>query len=229
MNGITLKQDQLTDKRIAVVSLVGNSLSYKSQRFINSVDKAVTTPSWDLDGVFAWRLADALTSTLNVPTSVYAGSLNAKLMRIYVDHPIAVAYRFDWGAVADDFKAIARENHADFVAVLMREEYQDLTAMSQFFVKGLGVAYGQRVCSAFANLTLTVIDGNTGQPVAGANVYAAMPNGRVLSHQVEIPMEFCDQQLQGLSEQQWDFLHRLYLALVNPAMLRQTAGRLVSQ
>lgn len=224
------KQQVSASKRVAVVSIAGETLYYHQQGFFSSDYQAIDIAAWDLDQFYAQQVASSLSKSLSVESTVYSGPLRDSIRRVYVDDAILIANRFDWSLVANDIRAIARESDADVVAVLMKDGFQDVLAKTKFMVRGFGVTGARRgMCAAYAHLTLTLIDIKSGEPLAGANVYATDSKGKWVSGRVLIPEELCEQQLKDLTPQQLAFLKRLFYSMVSNATMQQTTDRLRPQ
>lgn len=224
------KQQVSASKRVAVVSIAGETLYYHKQGVFSGDHQAIDIAAWGLDQFYAQQVASSLSKSLSVESTVYSGTLRDSIRRVYVDDAILIANRFDWSLVANDIRAIARESDADVVAVLMKDAFQDALAKTKYMVRGFGVT-GARggMCAAYAHLTLTLIDVKSGEPLAGANVYATDSNGKWVSGRVRIPEELCEQQLKDLTPQQLAFLKRLFYSMVSNATMQQTTDRLRPQ
>lgn len=227
MNGVTLKNEALQNtKKIVVVSLTGDTLSYNHQGFTQVTRHTVDIKSLGLDQIFEERFAQSIAATLNVNTSVYAGPHREELKTVYDDDALLLANRFNWKGIETVLKAIKEEEHADLIAMVLHDGFQDPLANFQFLVRGLGVSSGRRECAAFAHITLLIVDGSRLEPIAGSNLYAVDRSGHIIHSAKIIPVKYCSKVLNNLSIDEMEYLKEKYLSLVNDTTIQQTVMRL---
>lgn len=228
-NGVTLSEDQLKrTKRIVVIALAGDTVTYQRQGFVKGEFRAMDVPSWELDSLYANRFANEMTASLGVQAVAYRGSKHDTLTRsIYATNPVLRRDRFDWNAAKQDLRAIAVEADADLIALVLREGFHDELATTQFLVAGFGFSGGRGSCAAFANLTVMIVDSSRIEPIAGANVFKRGADGKILSRRRSLPLEMCENEARDLSPEQAEVLRRTLLTIVDPSTIQQTTKRLL--
>ena len=228
-NGVTLSEARLKQtKRIAVIALTGDTVTYQRQGFVKGEFRAMDVPSWDLDNLHASRFANEMTASLGVQAVAYRGPRHETLKRsIYAANPALRRDRFDWKAAEQDLRAVAIETDADLIALVLREGFNDELATTQFPVAGFGFTGGRGSCAAFANLTVMIVDASRIEPIAGANVFKRSSDGKILSGRRGLPLELCENEATDLSPTQVEILRRTLLTIVDPNTIQQTTKRLL--
>jgi hypothetical protein len=228
-NGVTLNETRLKQtKRIVVLALAGDSITYQKQGVIKGEFRSFNVPSWGLDDFYAERFANEMTATLGVEAIVYRGAMYETLRkRLYSENPLLRRDRFDWKASEQDLRTVAIETNSDLIALVLREGFNDELAMTQSLVAGFGYTSGRGMCSAFANLTIMIVDAVRIEPIAGANVFKVGSDGKILSGRRGLPSALCKNEAADLSAEQMEVLRRTLQTIVDPATIQQTTKRLL--
>lgn len=228
-NGVTLSESKLKQtKRIVVVALAGDTITYQRQGVFKGDFRAMDVPSWDIDKVYADRFANEMSTALGVPALAYHGPRHATLTRsIYAANPLLRRDRFDWKAAEQDLRAVAAETGADLIALVLREGYNDILAFAPAPVAGFGFTSGRGTCAAFAHLTVMMVDAARIEPIAGANVFKRDAEGKILINRPLLPASLCKSGATELSPEQLQILRQTLLTIVNPGIIEQTTKRLL--
>ncbi|MGC4076443.1 MAG: hypothetical protein QM702_05310 [Rubrivivax sp.] len=232
LNGVTVPPTTLQKaKSIAVVSVLGDTVRYTRQGFIQGDTVAFDVPDWGLDGRFADLYAEAITRSLGIAARPYHGPLQKDLLRtLYVRTGVTGKDLPDWDVAAPQLRAIVQETQADLLAVVVRDWTQSPAASTQFVVEGLGFTGDRRLCASHANMLVVLVDGRSLAPVAGASLSSY--DRRSLWHipRAPLPREVCTHAATGgLSPQELDIVHRNVLLAAAPEDIEQAVKRLVKK
>jgi hypothetical protein len=228
-NGVTLSEGRLKQtKRIVVVSLGGDTLTYLRQGVLKGDFRTMDVPSWNIDNVYADRFANEISTSFGVPAVAYYGPRHETLKQsIYATRPLLRRDRFDWKAAEQDLRAVAVETDADLIALVLREGYNDELSYGPVPVAGFGFTSGRGACAAFAHFTVMLVDAARIEPIAGANVFKRDSAGKILSNRRTLPIGVCRNGATELSPEQLQILRQTMLTIIDPNTIEQTTMRLL--
>lgn len=222
LNGVSLEKSRLTAaQRVVVVSLVGDLMTLES-----SVPSLASQSilEWQFDRLIESRVEQSIARVYGVNATL-SNVPREGLYVLYRENYAARAERFDWEGVAPKFVRIAESARADFVFVIHKDDF--IVDSPRVTRRGLGLYSFRGSCIPYANLSITVLEGRSGKPIAGSNVYLrSSVGGKPVKLEREVRSDLCSVRLSSLSQEQVSYVRAELDRLVGVQVIDDSVLRL---